>query len=62
MKLLWPTSGFLRRQLILEQFVYFQQMRKQGKLKLQKHQKLGMSALHALYFPNANFQGKPCAL
>ena len=62
MTLLWQTSSFLRRQLILEQFVYFKQMRKQGKLNLQKHQKLGMPALHALYFPNANFQGKPCAL
>ena len=35
-------------------------MRKQGKLNLEKNQRLAMPALHALYFPNTDFQGKLC--
>ena len=33
------------------------QLRKLGKLPLDKKQKLGMPELHALYFPNAKFEG-----
>ena len=36
----------------------FLQWRKQGKLSLDKKQKLGMAALHELYFPDEEFHGR----
>ena len=41
----------------LQLFCFILQLRKQGKIPLDKKQKVGMPELHALYFPNAQFRG-----